>query len=181
MFLIDFLSSPSIILILILIFFFFYTQGINSYKSQYDLEKLLPLTLFNKINNEEISTKNLLNNIDYILLYCSASWCPPCKQFTPILSNWNDRNANRLKAQVIFVSLDNDISSFHSYFSKMSWNLAIPYNSGKSIASTLGVMGIPALIVLDKKTGQVLTRDGVAAVSSDPHATRFPWNPSTGK
>ncbi len=24
----------------------------------------------------------------YVVLYFSAHWCPPCKRFTPILSQW---------------------------------------------------------------------------------------------
>ncbi len=27
-------------------------------------------------------------NKAYVMLYFSAHWCPPCKRFTPVLSEW---------------------------------------------------------------------------------------------
>jgi thiol-disulfide isomerase/thioredoxin len=62
-------------------------------------------------------------------IYASASWCGPCRQYTPaLISFYNEARASGRKFQVIFVSCDRDKESFDSYFSKMPW-LAIPFES----------------------------------------------------
>jgi Thioredoxin-like len=32
-----------------------------------------------------VSTEDLLKEVDFVLLYFSASWCPPCQGFSPVL------------------------------------------------------------------------------------------------
>eukprot|EP00388_Colpodella_angusta_P020050 GDKJ01050037.1.p1 GENE.GDKJ01050037.1~~GDKJ01050037.1.p1 ORF type:complete len:184 (+),score=20.34 GDKJ01050037.1:186-737(+) len=43
------------------------------------------------------------------------------------------------------------------------------------IASTLQVKGIPALFLMDAKTGEVVRSDVIDNIVSDPKAERFPW------
>ena len=62
-------------------------------------------------------------------VYASAHWCGPCRQFTPVLSQFY----TRLKAlgksfEIVFASADNDEASMQSYLSEMPW-LAIPYDA----------------------------------------------------
>jgi nucleoredoxin len=55
------------------------------------------------------------------------------------------------------------------------------FRSGDERAGELGEMfgveGIPALIIIDSKTGKVITDEGRSAVSSDPEGKEFPWIP----
>ena len=39
--------------------------------------------------------------------------------------------------------------------------------------------GIPTLVVLDAKTGEIITRDGRSAVMKDSTGEAFPWKPPT--
>ena len=97
-------------------------------------------------------------------LYFSASWCPPCRKFTPVLaSTYKDEwNKDSKKIEIVFVTFDRKEDAFIEYYGHQPW-LAIPYKeeaARKSLATKYSVQGIPALIILDK-TGALITSEGV--------------------
>jgi Thioredoxin-like/PUB domain len=63
--------------------------------------------------------------------------------------------------EIVFISSDRDISSFQNYFASMPW-VALPMSSPsfagskQRISNMYGVRGIPALVVLDAMSGQVV-------------------------
>ena len=68
---------------------------------------------------------------------------------------------------MVFVSGDQDEEAFNAYFAKMPW-LAVPFSDSegrKGLDEQFEVRGIPHLVILDAKTGEVLTGDGVEIVS----------------
>lgn len=64
--------------------------------------------------------------------------------------------------EIVFVSSDKTQEQFADYFSQMPW-LAIPF-ALRDLKTALGqmfqVQGIPALILLDGATGQLISKDG---------------------
>ena len=77
--------------------------------------------------------------------------------------------------EIVFVSSDRDEHSFKEYHQSMPW-LALPFSARdikQSLSLKFGVSGIPCLIVLDGKTGQVITMDGREQVMSDTSGTKF--------
>lgn len=58
-----------------------------------------------------------------------AHWCPPCRNFTPKLAERYKGLSNEVKEKldIVFVSLDEDQSSFDEYFNDMPWK-ALPYS-----------------------------------------------------
>eukprot|EP01134_Creolimax_fragrantissima_P007768 CFRG7768T1 len=96
-------------------------------------------------------------------VYCSASWCGPCRQFTPKLAQMHaEFKAKGLPFEVVFASADRDDKSMKAYFSKMPW-LAIPYENQEQISGimqTYEVTGIPRLIIFSP-TGQVVSTSAV--------------------
>jgi nucleoredoxin len=111
-------------------------------------------------------------------LYFSAHWCPPCRGFTPKLAEWYSTSLKDKGLEVVFVSSDKDKSSFDSYFGEQPW-LALDYSNRKEkeqLSNLFGVRGIPSLVIIDKD-GSTITKDGRAAVSSDPEGAEFPWYP----
>ncbi|XP_020228433.1 probable nucleoredoxin 1 [Cajanus cajan] len=99
-------------------------------------------------------------------LYFSASWCGPCRRFSPTLVEVYNEVAPKGDFEVIFVTADEDDESFSSYFSKMPW-LAIPFSDSETrsrLEELFHVRGIPHLALLDG-TGKVVTEDGVDIIS----------------
>ncbi len=94
--------------------------------------------------------------------------CPPCRQFTPMLVKhyhniWRDYSDPKI--EIIFVSSDKDEKSFNSYFNTMPWSsLKFQSDAGRRLSQEFGVRGIPTLVILDQKTGKVLTKNGRALV-----------------
>lgn len=115
-------------------------------------------------------------------LYFSASWCPPCRRFTPKLEEVykellvSSSNGNN-DFEVVFISSDKDEESFNGYFEKMPW-LAIPFidsEKRKTLKDLFKVRGIPCLVILDKDGTKVLTEQGVKAVY-DYGAKGYPFS-----
>lgn len=91
---------------------------------------------------------------EFVLLYFSASWCPPCRLFTPrLMAFYNEVNQARQQAEVILVSRDRDEAEFHNYYSNMPW-LAIPFasqNRIQDLVEQFRISAIPVLVLLDEQ------------------------------
>lgn len=117
-----------------------------------------------------------LQNDGYVLIYCSASWCGPCRGFTPKLA---DCVAHLSNAKLIFVSACKNEAQFKDYFASMpsDW-AAVPYEDAdrrQDIFKQLKISTIPSLHVLSAATGEVITTEGKDALLSDPTGVQFPW------
>jgi len=111
-------------------------------------------------------------------LYFSAHWCPPCKGFTPKLADWYKNHLKDRGLEIVFVSSDKTEDEFKNYFAEMPW-LALEYSDRKmkdSLNQMFDVSGIPSVVIIDAD-GSVISKDGRAAISSDPKGESFPWYP----
>jgi nucleoredoxin len=116
----------------------------------------------------------------YIGVYFSAHWCGPCRNFTPqLVPRYNLAKSKELPFEIIFISWDNDESSFHQYFSEMPW-IALPFNQQQikeKLNRLFDVQGIPTLVIVNPE-GKVENKDGRFELSNDPQMQNFPWTPS---
>lgn len=98
-------------------------------------------------------------------LYFSASWCGPCRHFTPVLIEAYNELLKEGYFEIIFISADEDDESFNGYFSKMPW-LAIPFSDKEArdrLDELFEVRGIPHLVILDGN-GKVVSDEGVEII-----------------
>ena len=110
-------------------------------------------------------------------LYFSASWCGPCRRFTPKLVEVYSELSPKGDFEIIFVSGDEDEESFNGYFSEMPW-LAIPFSDSETrsrLDELFKVMGIPHLVLLDE-TGKVSTDEGVEIIQ-EYEEDGYPFTP----
>ncbi|KAL7558798.1 hypothetical protein ACA910_012471 [Epithemia clementina (nom. ined.)] len=115
--------------------------------------------------NEKVPLEDALGGKEFVLLYASASWCGPCRNFTPKLAQWynNSLPANNAKpAEVVFLSADHNESGFKQYYSHMPW-LAVDYDDDtrEQLMAHIRVSGIPRLVVLDGKSGRIIEDNAI--------------------
>ncbi|OMJ87722.1 hypothetical protein SteCoe_10464 [Stentor coeruleus] len=93
-----------------------------------------------------------LNNVPIILIYASASWCPPCREFFPSLVQfYNSANQSRKRIEIVWLSRDRNEDDFNNTKKNMPW-LAVPYNPN-NIAALLeryDIEVIPKLFLLNR-------------------------------
>jgi nucleoredoxin len=136
--------------------------------------------LLNSSDDSPISPSSALTGKDYVLLYFSAAWCPPCQRFTPKLIEFYNKIKSSNNIELVFCSLDNCEKDYKDYISKMPW-LCMPFEAkqSKTMASKYNAEGIPHLVVVDGKTGEVITEDGTASLGEDEEGKKFPWKPKS--
>lgn len=112
-----------------------------------------------------------------VFLYFSASWCPPCRGFTPQLGAFYEKFAQSKNFEVLFVSWDEEEEDFAGYYEKMPWG-TLPFSEAKSkeLTEKFQVESIPTLIGLDADTGDIVTRSARTMVVKDPEGVNYPWN-----
>jgi len=71
-----------------------------------------------------------LANKKFVAIYFSAHWCPPCRGFTPVLTEFYDslKEEDENALEIIFVSSDHDAGAFNEYWGSMSFS-ALPYDN----------------------------------------------------
>jgi thiol-disulfide isomerase/thioredoxin len=130
--------------------------------------------LFSMLDNDQllsdpktpVSVADVLAGKEFVLLYASAHWCPPCRQFTPRLMKFYSKFKNNV--EVVFLSADHDEDGFESYFASMPWK-AVPYDDDgrEKFMGYIKVTGIPRLVVLDGKTGRTIVDNAVSQLDID--------------
>ncbi|KAL7670516.1 hypothetical protein ACOME3_005451 [Neoechinorhynchus agilis] len=127
--------------------------------------------------------RNKINLIDQckgkiVGLYFSASWCPPCRAFTPILANFYEKYHASKKLEIIFISSDKDPQSAYQYYMKMPfWRLSFQDNECRDrLKAKLGVQSIPRLVLLNADNGEVINKNAVPKIMNDDReGFQFPW------
>lgn len=123
-----------------------------------------------------LPTAEALKGASVVGLYFSASWCPPCRGFTPHFIQSYEGALEAKGMRCIFVSWDRDEKSFADYYDKMPW-LALPFEQrtrSDLLGQRFGVRSIPTLALMDTN-GRTITTAAREAVVNDPGGAAFPW------
>lgn len=90
----------------------------------------------------------------YVFVYFSASWCPPCRTFTPKLVDFYKQNKKSGDFELLFVSSDQNAQDMKAYMKKykMPW-IGVTHGSkaAKEIEKKYAGNGIPCLVLLNEK------------------------------
>lgn len=136
---------------------------------------LLPPSLLKAPGGPLIKTADALGAAPLVALYFSASWCGPCRQFSPRLAAFHKQAQGPQQPPIVFVSLDRDEPSFAAYFAKLPF-LAVPYDLANNLASRLSISAVPSLLVF-ARDGTLVTAKGVEGLSRAEAGAgpAFPW------
>merc|ERR1711963_10040 len=147
------------------------TSRVAGVRTWGDISKMDSLTgqQLIKADGSSHAAEAALDGKDLVLYYFSAHWCPPCRQFTPMLKDFYEEAEG---IEIVFVSSDRSAEDMTSYMKEShgDW-LATEHNSAvaNNLKQKYGVSGIPCLVVC-KKDGTLVTKDGRAGVTSMPPA-----------
>lgn len=151
------------------------------------IEEFLGERVQKNVKGSVVLTNKALKNVKLIGLYFSASWCPPCKQFSPILKQFyhtvnditeekeddedeNNKNKKPRNLEIIYVSSDRTIPSFEEYYATLQPFLTISVKSKdciaikQKLAQQFLITGLPSLIILDGKNLNYITNDAKNAI-----------------
>jgi len=134
------------------------------------------------------STKEVLANKKYVGIYFSASWCPPCRGFTPLLAEFYEmlqsEDGNEDSLEIIFASSDKDETEFDAYYKKMPW-LSLPFAQRgvkDALSQLFSVRGIPTLVIIthDGLVKDVNGRATIASCKGDSQKALQQWESTPG-
>ncbi len=113
-----------------------------------------------------------LANAKYFAVYYSASWCGPCRAFTPKLVEWYKKTKPaHPEFELIFVSSDNSEKEMEEYMiaDAMPWPALVlaKKKTNKSVTRYAG-QGIPCLVFIDAEGG-VLSNSYEGTTYVGPH------------
>lgn len=129
--------------------------GNDAWFRSYFPEKLI------KASGEKVDAEPALRG-KIVGIYFSASWCGPCRKFTPQLVKFYNETAEKNNLEIVFVSLDREKSAMMNYMKKDAMPfLAVPFEEAshsKALKEKLRVFGIPRLIIFDNE-GKILSQN----------------------
>ncbi|MEM8866779.1 MAG: thioredoxin-like domain-containing protein [Verrucomicrobiota bacterium] len=128
-------------------------------ESKKAVSKKAPSKFISKFQNDLVDAKGAsvqvpdLADKNYILVYYSASWCPPCRKFTPKLVSFYKKYQKKGNFELIFMSSDRSAKDSKSYMQdyKMPWPAVRYDRMSSSGLQGKGGRGIPSLVLFDTK------------------------------
>lgn len=104
----------------------------------------------------------------------------PCRQFLSAVLLGAYPALHKKGLEIVFISSDKDEGSMMEYFKKMPW-LALDFKERDrkaKLSAKYKVTGIPTIVIVDAKTGEMITDQGRARIGGDPTGEAFPWRPT---
>jgi nucleoredoxin len=115
----------------------------------YKMENIFGRTLLS--NSSQIQTTSI-NQVPLVLLYASASWCPPCREFLPrLVEFYTIVNKNKKVLEIVWVSRDREESDYNNIRTKIPW-LSVPFDPDHiaSILERYDISVIPKLYLINR-------------------------------
>ncbi|KAM3140943.1 hypothetical protein pb186bvf_006954 [Paramecium bursaria] len=128
------------------------------------------------INKNQQKVEVKLAEVKVVVLYFSASWCPPCQQFTPLLADfYNEINLEKKQLEIIWVNFEEHLDRFNEYITHMPWP-AIPFSDPRvqQLIEKYEVKGVPTVTVV-KLNGDVAVKNGKQDVMVEGEGAFDKW------
>jgi len=126
------------------------------------------------VNNQgrEATARSLAGQV--VAIYCSASWCGPCRQFTPqLVQFYAQMKQAKTPFEVVLLSCDRDKKSFEGYLGHMPWwALDFEASAREEALGKLSVQGIPHLAVCGRDGALIDPKVNLGALNG---ATMTRW------
>lgn len=121
-------------------------------------------TLLNKEGDFVDPEEALRNKV--VGIYFSAGWCPPCRDFTPILCDFYtelvEEGEPPAQFEIVFISSDKSSDDMVEYYHDMhgDW-LALPWTDDykHELRQRYKITAVPKLVIV-KENGEVITDKG---------------------
>lgn len=150
--------------------------------------------------NESLLANDIINDVQFVLYYFSASWCPPCQTFLHQVKQLNEEVIKRkLLMQIFYVSSDHDQDEMFESFSTNHgpWWLqlfarfriwvkyifcslqryAVPVGPvADKIRTKYHIFSIPSLVVV-AKDGRLVSRSGREELEDQGVGVLLSWFP----
>nr|XP_055063701.1 nucleoredoxin-like protein 2 [Misgurnus anguillicaudatus] len=128
------------------------------------VDVFLGRTLVNKERDLVDPEEALRNKV--VGLYFSAGWCPPCRDFTPLLCDFYtelvEEREPPAQFEIVFISSDKSTEDMLEYYIDMhgDW-LALPWSDPykHELKKRYNITALPKLVIV-KENGQVITDKG---------------------
>uniref|UniRef100_A0A5S6R3X3 protein-disulfide reductase n=1 Tax=Trichuris muris TaxID=70415 RepID=A0A5S6R3X3_TRIMR len=165
-----------------LIAHFVTTFVLNTHSNTRTMALLLKDKTLMKMENGEVKSINAEEHLrgKVVALYFSAHWCPPCRNFTPVLKDFYEE-VGQENFEVVFVSFDHSANDLKEYMQEAHGDWCfIPFGNPliKELSQKYGVQGIPALIII-KAAGDTVTKnarsDVMGQASKSPAQLLAEW------
>lgn len=128
------------------------------------------------LKGKRISTADLVGK--KIGIYFTASWCPPCRAFTPdLVKAYNQLQTEGKPFEVVLVTSDRDKASMEKYMKDYDMPfVAVPFGDKRidALKKKFAVSGIPKLVVVDD-TGKTLSAEARGEISARGAAAYEKW------
>ena len=124
---------------------------------------------------------NQLCDTKILIFYFSAHWCPPCRQFTPILAEKFENHQNQscsTKSCVVFVSRDRNEKEQMDYMKEShgDWpSVPCQSNLQTKLSTAFQVEGIPMVVVVKVSDGKIITKGGKEKIEEHGSSAFAQW------
>ncbi len=109
---------------------------------------------------------------DYLILYFSASWCPPCVWFSPIMEKFYRRYAEPRRFEVILVGNDRNEEDHERYVAKLSPGYTVlKYDAeldSEALMQYAQSLTLPGLRIMDRNGKLVLSTEPARNMNVPP-------------
>ena len=105
-----------------------------------------------KADGTSVETAKVLAGKKNVVFYFTASWCGPCRRFTPELVKFADQHLDAKDFVLVMVGSDKTAEAQNSYMKKSKMPFyAIPFGTpgARAVKTAYAGRGIPNLVILD--------------------------------